>query len=1651
MPSQTVVLNAAGLVTSPNELSRKEGALIEASNVLIRRDGIIEQRRGYNLYGSPLPEVNERVKQLTTYRSRILRHYSNTLAFDSNAQGAFLDFAGSISETQVGLRMKFIESNGNLYFTTSDGIKKISARNADDFSISDGFITPAGAIKAVDIDGEIIYTPNSQSAFLPQDGAVAYRVVWAYKDINGNLIQGSPSQRAVVGNPMIDLLLRDYMRLLDALDSLQNTPLTTARIDDKNYVQSLGLQLSSSADDLRINLIALATKLDTDIFIADQGAVAPIQVVSATMADGTVTVTLSGADATTYLSPSSNIYLDGFNLSPQQEIQTVQFSATPTSGTFVLNYGLNNTAAINFNDAAVDVQTKMRAVDGLQNVVVSGAIDLASGLTLTFPTTDGDRDQVQLGANTLSSGTPVVVTTATTQEGISDVTGSINGAQVITTINATSFTFNTDAVGALSLASAQIHSNEFRVIPQPVTVDIPATNDELVSQQNYISNILLKMSLTPDTIISAADKVNTDQLDVTTTSTVRLHITIPDGVDSNYFFQIYRSSVAQATGANSFDDVVPSDELQQVYEAFPIPAELAAREITVVDITPDAFRGANLYTNASTAEGILQANEPPPFAKDINRYRNSVFYANTRTNQSMALNLLGVQQMINDYDNGIIPKVTISNGTTTNTYSFITGEQEITEITTITDIANSLNSTYFLINSIENAYYVYFETTTATDPAIPGRTGIKVEIPTGATADQVAQKLRDSLSIYLTDFIANVTTNVVEVINVDVGESPDTVDGDTGFGFINTQQGRGERVQPQITQIQAIQASDFVAIGPSDYFTINTTLDRTRYYVWFSNGASTDPAISGRNSIKVTLAGGETASQVSQLIATALPSSEYQSSVNGSIITVINIQYGTTTNAAEFVANAGFTITTTQLGALDVLLSPLASPARAVDETARSFIRVINKNPGESIYGYYLSGAFDVPGKMQLQARNLQNRTPFYVLANNANTGISFNPDISPEGSIVSIGTGNPALITTSAAHGMLTGDQVVLSSTNSVPIVDGLWTVTIVSPTSFTVPIIVDITGTSGSYIRAINSLFSENEEKSNRVYFSKYQQPEAVPIVNYFDVGAQDKAILRIFPMRDSLFVFKEDGLYRISGDSTPFQLELFNSSFITLAPDSVTIANNVIYAWTTQGIQSLTEGGAAVISRQIDNIILRLQSSNFPNFKTATWALGYESDNSYVVFTIQEEIDTVAQIAYRYSTLTNSWTTFDLSKGCGVINSADDKMYLGSTDVPYIEKEKKTFSRLDYSDREFGTLIANNALLGKNIILPTVTDYAVGDVLVQDQTITVFQFNTMLNKLDLDSGVTDGDYNTLALVAGSNPRTTLVNLANKLDADTGVNYNQFFANIQNKNGVITNISETANTIITSTNHGLLNGRIVLIDSSNSSPSINGTYVATVIDANRFSIPVKVIMKGTAGNWQTVQGNFEDMKICYNFIMATLNSDTGVSFNNYSLINNNTLQEAIIDKINRVTKTVTVNLQLDYLVGDVTIYKAIESAFTYSPNSMGDPLNHKHIREATLMFETRTLTRGIMSFKTDLLPEFQNVPFNLDGNGIFGHVENFGDGFFGGLSNSAPFRTYVPRQCQRCRYMIVKFVHSVARESYRINGTTLTGEAGLSSRAFR
>jgi hypothetical protein len=93
----------------------------------------------------------------------------------------------------------------------------------------------------------------------------------------------------------------------------------------------------------------------------------------------------------------------------------------------------------------------------------------------------------------------------------------------------------------------------------------------------------------------------------------------------------------------------------------------------------------------------------------------------------------------------------------------------------------------------------------------------------------------------------------------------------------------------------------------------------------------------------------------------------------------------------------------------------------------------------------------------------------------------------------------------------------------------------------------------------------------------------------------------------------------------------------------------------------------------------------------------------------------------------------------------------------------------------------------------------------------------------------------------------------------------------NINPKSGTIYLISAATSAVITTSGHGLLNGDTVLISGSDSTPSVDGIYPVTIIDANTFSVPVTTTVLGTVGGWSkqlqvvqisldTVPDNFAD-----------------------------------------------------------------------------------------------------------------------------------------------------------------------------------------------
>lgn len=110
-------------------------------------------------------------------------------------------------------------------------------------------------------------------------------------------------------------------------------------------------------------------------------------------------------------------------------------------------------------------------------------------------------------------------------------------------------------------------------------------------------------------------------------------------------------------------------------------------------------------------------------------------------------------------------------------------------VTTVADVAGSLNSTYFTLNGADGInYYVWFNINSAgVDPAIAGRTGIQVAAATGASANTIAVAINTAFAGN-PSFSHSVATNNVTLTQLTAGHG-DIANGaaSPGFSYMKTQ------------------------------------------------------------------------------------------------------------------------------------------------------------------------------------------------------------------------------------------------------------------------------------------------------------------------------------------------------------------------------------------------------------------------------------------------------------------------------------------------------------------------------------------------------------------------------------------------------------------------------------------------------------------------------------------------------------------------------------------------------------------------------------------------------------------------------------------------------------------------------------------------
>jgi hypothetical protein len=191
-----------GLQLQSNSFKVQEGSLEVAENITVVQDNIYKLRRGFKEFVDPSPAM---VTAQTEYQDKIVAVAEDRVVIFNQVEtgtdiGDYSSTTTMTNDTGVtvstgtdGQKPRFVESNGNLYFTSDDGVMKLESVT--------GTVLKSGIDRALDLNIFRLFKPTGgPETYFPTNSQIGYRIVWLRKDANQNTIIGSPSEFAVLAN-----------------------------------------------------------------------------------------------------------------------------------------------------------------------------------------------------------------------------------------------------------------------------------------------------------------------------------------------------------------------------------------------------------------------------------------------------------------------------------------------------------------------------------------------------------------------------------------------------------------------------------------------------------------------------------------------------------------------------------------------------------------------------------------------------------------------------------------------------------------------------------------------------------------------------------------------------------------------------------------------------------------------------------------------------------------------------------------------------------------------------------------------------------------------------------------------------------------------------------------------------------------------------------------------------------------------------------------------------------------------------------------------------------------------------------------------------------------------------------------------------------
>lgn len=192
---------------------------------------------------------------------------------------------------------------------------------------------------------------------------------------------------------------------------------------------------------------------------------------------------------------------------------------------------------------------------------------------------------------------------------------------------------------------------------------------------------------------------------------------------------------------------------------------------------------------------------------------------------------------------------------------------------------------------------------------------------------------------------------------------------------------------------------------------------------------------------------------------------------------------------------------------------------------------------------------------------------------------------------------------------------------------------------------------------------LNSENDDRPNRLHWSQPDEPEAVTLLSFVDIGEQTAPIMRVVALRNALLVFKSDGLWRVTGSGpSAWSVELLDPTLQLLRAEAVTVSNNKAYAWCVGGFYECDETGSRSLSAEKLDVELRVAAGYVTSsaFSRGALVIAVEQRN-LVLFGVPGAVssDQTATV-FAYDQTTQGWSEWPLAWEHACESASLDRCY-------------------------------------------------------------------------------------------------------------------------------------------------------------------------------------------------------------------------------------------------------------------------------------------------------------------------------------------------------------------------------------------------------